>query len=91
MPGIEELMDALESDKTLKDNLSASSTPEEAVIVAKNAGYTISKGELLEAYKAKMASMSEEELDNVSGGKGNNNYYQSQQNDNSGQGGQSQG
>jgi len=89
MPGIEELMDALESDKTLKDNLSASSTPEEAVIVAKNAGYTISKAELLEAYKAKMASMSEEELDNVSGGKGNNNYYQ--QNNNSGAGDQNQG
>ena len=89
MPGIEELMDALESDKTLRDNLSAASTPEEAITVAKNAGYTISKGELLEAYKAKMASMSEEELDNVSGGKGNNNYYQ--QNNNSGQGGQSQG
>lgn len=88
MPGIEELMDALESDKTLKDNLSASSTPEEAIVVAKNAGYTISKSELLEAYKAKMASMSEEELDNVSGGKGNN-YYQ--QNNNSGQGGQNQG
>ena len=88
MPGIEELMEALESDNALKDNLSKSSTPEEAVKVAKDAGYTISKDELLEAYKAKMASMSEEELDNVAGGKGNN-YYQ--QNNNSGQGGQSQG
>ena len=72
MPGIEDLMQALGNDKALAEKLSAAGTPEEAVKVAEAAGYTISKNELLEAYKAKMATMSEEELANVAGGKNDN-------------------
>ena len=88
MPGIEELMNALSSDKALSDKLSAAGTPEEAVKVAESAGYTISKNELLEAYKAKMATMSEEELANVAGGKGmTNKQGGNQQNQSDGSGG----
>ena len=89
MPGIDDLMNALESDKALKDNLSSASSPEEAVKVAKDAGFTISKNELLEAYKAKMATMSEEELANVAGGKGDSKGG-NQQNQSSGGGDQQQ-
>ena len=89
MPGIEDLMNALSSDKALSDKLSAAGTPEEAVKVAEAAGYTISKNELLEAYKAKMATMSEEELENVAGGKGDSKGG-NQQNQSDGGGSQSQ-
>ena len=70
MPGIEDLMSALSSDKALSDKLSAASSPDAAVEIAKAAGYQISVPELMEAYKTKMASMSEAELANISGGKG---------------------
>ena len=70
MPGIEDLMSALSSDKTLSDKLNAASSPDAAVEIAKAAGYQISASELMEAYKTKMASMSEDELANVAGGKG---------------------
>ena len=70
MPGIDDLMEALSSNKELADQLTAASTPEEAIKIANAAGYTISTQELLEAYKTKMAVMSEDELANVSGGKG---------------------
>ena len=89
MAGIEQLMSALATDKDLAKKLSAAGTPEEAVKVAEAAGYTISKNELLEAYKAKMATMSEEELANVAGGKGDS-YGGNQQNQSDGQGSQSQ-
>ena len=89
MPGIEDLMKALSNDKALSDKLSSAGTPEEAVKVAEAAGYTISKNELLEAYKAKMATMSEEELANVAGGKGDTKGG-NQQNQSSGQGDQQQ-
>jgi len=85
MPGIDDLMSALASDKVLSEKLSAASTPEEAVKVAEASGYTISKNELLEAYKAKMATMSEEELANVAGGKGDS-KGSNQQNQSDGQG-----
>ena len=63
-------MEALSSNKELSDQLSAASTPDEAMKMAKEAGYTITSQELLEAYKTKMATMSEGELANVAGGKG---------------------
>lgn len=43
MPDIEDLMKALLSDETLRRKLSDSESPEKAVRVAKEAGYTISK------------------------------------------------
>ena len=89
MSGIEQLMTALTTDKALSEKLSAAGTPEEAVKVAEAAGYTISKNELLEAYKAKMATMSEDELANVAGGKGNSTGG-NQQNQSDGQGEQQQ-
>ena len=89
MLGIEDLMKALSNDKALSDKLSAAGTPEEAVKVAEAAGYTISKNELLEAYKAKMATMSEEELANVAGGKGDSKGG-NQQNQSDGSGNQQQ-
>ena len=85
MRGIEDLMQALANDKALAEKLSSAGTPEEAVKVAEAAGYTISKNELLEAYKAKMATMSEEELANVAGGK-NDSSGGNQQNQSDSQG-----
>ena len=70
MPGIEDLMEALSSNKELADKLTAASNPDEATEIAKAAGYTITSQELLEAYKTKMAFMSSDELSNVAGGKG---------------------
>ena len=72
---IDELMKAIEENKTLADQLSSAATPEEAVKIAEEAGYKITTTELLEAYKTKMATMSEEELANVSGGKGDKTSY----------------
>ena len=69
MPGIEDLMEALSSNKELADKLTAASNPDEATEIAKAAGYTITSQELLEAYKTKMAAMSSDELSNVAGGK----------------------
>ena len=69
MPGIEDLMEALSSNKELADQLTAASNPDEATEVAKAAGYTITSQELLEAYKTKMSAMSSDELANVAGGK----------------------
>ena len=65
-------MSALVTNKTLSDNLNEASSPDAAVEIAKAAGYQITSAELMEAYKTKMASMSEEELANVAGGKGDN-------------------
>ena len=62
MPGIEDLMEALSSNKELADKLTAASNPDEATEIAKAAGYTITSQELLEAYKTKMAVMSSDEL-----------------------------
>lgn len=91
MPDIEDLMKALLSDETLRQKLSDSESPEKAVRVAKEAGYTISKNELLEVYKAKMATMSEEELANVVGGKTvTSNQGGNQQNQSDGNGGEPQ-
>ena len=73
MTGIEDLMLALSSDKVLSDKLAKATTPDAAVEIAKSAGYEVSVPELMEAYKSKMASMSEAELLNVSGGKGDGN------------------
>ena len=70
MPGIDDLMEALSSNKELADQLTAASNPDEATEIAKAAGYTITSQELLEAYKTKMAAMSSDELANVAGGKG---------------------
>ena len=61
---------ALSSDEDLSDKLRNASSPDAAVEIAKAAGYEISAPELMEAYKSKMASMSEAELANVTGGKG---------------------
>ena len=72
MPGIEDLMEALSSNKELADQLAAASNPDEATEVAKAAGYTITSQELLEAYKTKMSAMSSDDLANVAGGKGDN-------------------
>ena len=69
MPGIEDLMEALSSNKELAEKLTAASNPDEATEVAKAAGYTITSQELLEAYKTTMATMSSDELANVAGGK----------------------
>ena len=70
MPGISDLMSALATDKSLSEKLTEASSPDAAVEIAKAAGYQITSAELMEAYKTKMASMSEEELANVAGGKG---------------------
>ena len=70
MPGIEDFISALESDSALSEKISAVSTPDAAVDIAKAAGYDISAAELMEAYKTKMAGMTEDQLANVAGGKG---------------------
>ena len=79
MPGIEDLMSALSSDKALSDKLSEATSPDAAVEIAKAAGFEISAPELMEAYKTKMASMSEAELANVSGGKSGDTTQSGQQ------------
>ena len=72
MSGISNLIPAWVTNKTLSANLNEASSPDAAVEIAKAAGYQITSAELMEAYKTKMASMSEEELANVAGGKGDN-------------------
>ena len=89
MPGIDDLMSALPSNKELSDKLTAASSPDVAVKIAADAGYTITNAELLEAYKTKMATMSEEELANVAGGKGDSKGG-NQQNQSTGSGNQDQ-
>ena len=81
MPGINDLMAALATDKKLASQLSQCSTPDDAVLLAKEFGYEITAQELIEGYKIHMASMSSDELSNVAGGKSNTkkNYYGGQQ------------
>ena len=88
MPGINEMMVAIATDKKLAAQLSQCSTPDDAVLLAKEFGYEISAQELVEAYKIHMASMSSDELSNIAGGKGTkkvvyqNDGVQQQGNDN---------
>ena len=86
MSGINDLMAALATDKKLASQLSQCSTPDDAVLLAKEFGYEITAQELIEGYKIHMASMSSDELSNVAGGKSTTkkNYYggQQQQGDN---------
>ena len=75
MPGIKELMEAIVTDKNLASKLSQCSTPDDAVLLAKEFGYEISAQELIEGYKVHMATMSSDELSNVAGGKTYKKYY----------------
>ena len=74
MAGINELRAALSSDGTLRAKLSGASTPQDAVDAAKEAGFTVTAQELLEAYKSQMGAMSDSELSSVAGGKNDNHF-----------------
>jgi predicted ribosomally synthesized peptide with nif11-like leader len=74
MAGINDLMTALSSNVELRDQLASATTPQAAVEAAAAAGYKVTAQELLEAYKNKMAAMSDSELTNVAGGKNDSNY-----------------
>ena len=51
---------------------SATSAPDTAKIAA-NAGFSITEAELIQAYRSRMAEMSEEQLSSVAGGKNDSN------------------
>ena len=74
MAGINELMAALSWDGTLRAKLSGASTAQDAVDAAKEAGFTVTAQELLEAYKSQMGAMSDSELSSVAGGKNDNHF-----------------
>ena len=63
-------MTALVTNSDLQKSMTNAATPEEAVKAAADAGFNVTSNELLEAYKSKMAEISEEELASVAGGKG---------------------
>ena len=86
MSGIDDLMSAMNADKDIAAQFSACTSPDEAVLLAKNLGYEISAQELVEAYKTQIAGMSSEELSNVAGGKTVKKYYNQQSGDDGQQG-----
>jgi predicted ribosomally synthesized peptide with nif11-like leader len=65
---INQLLDALKSDSTLKARLSAATSVEEAVAIATAAGIEISAADLLAARRIQMPELSDAELEVVSGG-----------------------
>ena len=75
MASIKELISDLDGKPELSKSLMSAATPQEAADIATKAGYSVTADELLDAYKTSMAKMSEEELSDVAGGKGDDNHY----------------
>ena len=57
-------LEQVEADTTLQEKLKAAATPQEAVVIAKEAGFSITTEALTKA----KSELSEEELENVAGG-----------------------
>jgi predicted ribosomally synthesized peptide with nif11-like leader len=68
MAAIDDLMAAVSSNSELRQTMASATTPEDAVKVAANAGYKVTSQDLLEAYKSKLSSLSDDELASISGG-----------------------
>ena len=69
MASIDEFLNEIKANTELQQALTNCSDPNEAVQIAKDAGFNISAQELLDSYRSKLAELSEEELAAVSGAK----------------------
>ena len=69
MASIDEFLNEIKANSELQQALTKCSDPNEAVQIAKDAGFNISAQELLDSYRSKLAELSEEELAAVSGAK----------------------
>ena len=70
MSATDDFMKALQSDKALKDKISAAPTAAAAEKIANDAGFKITEAEIVAFYKSKMNDLSEEQLGAIAGGKG---------------------
>ena len=66
----EELLNAIATNPELRAAITTTTTAEEAVKIAADAGIEISKEDLVTAFKSRMSELSEDELQAVAGGKG---------------------
>ena len=70
MSKAEDLLNAIANNPELRDAITTTTTAEEAVTIAADAGIEISQEDLVTAFKSRMSELSEEELQAVAGGKG---------------------
>ena len=61
-------LDALQGDTLLQERLKAAADADAVVAVAKEAGFAISKAEVLKAQAQQTTELSDEELEEVAGG-----------------------
>ena len=73
MAAIDEFFQALAEEIELREKINAATSAPDAVKIAGDAGFNISEAELIQAYRSRMAEMSEEQLSSVAGGKGDSN------------------
>ena len=70
MSKAEDLLNAIANNPELREAITTTTTAEEAVKIAADAGIEISQEDLVTAFKSRMSELSEEELQAVGGGKG---------------------
>ena len=73
MAAIDDFFQALADNEELREKINSATSAPDAVKIAANAGFSITEAELIQAYRSRMAEMSEEQLSSVAGGKNDSN------------------
>ena len=73
MAAIDDFFQALADNEELRKKINSATSAPDAVEIAANAGFSITEAELIQAYRSRMAEMSEEQLSSVAGGKNDSN------------------